>query len=126
MPPKPINTKYRAAATSLLTGRCHDCDALPTSVKAGMATVAAAIAMMSVSIVPSCMPRRAFNQQDDIPVRTGTPEPPGGPHICRQADERHQLGIIPRSADSVFGDFAYFATSLRENRVPGTENVARA
>src|SRR3954452_5443690 len=62
MPPKPINTKYRAAATSLLTGRCHDCDALPTSVKAGMATVAAAITMMSVSIVPSCIPRRAFDQ----------------------------------------------------------------
>jgi hypothetical protein len=88
-----------------------------------MATVAAAITMMSVSIVPSCIPRRAFDQPGGDRNRQ---DRPGGPHICRQGDERHQLGIIPRLADAVFGGFADFATSLRENRVAGTENVAHA
>jgi len=48
------------------------------------------------------------------------------PHICRLGDERYPLGIIPRPAENVFAGFAAFATSLRENRVARTENVAHA
>jgi hypothetical protein len=53
MPTRPISAAYRAVAITLLTGRCHVCDAVAASVNAGMATVARATAMTSVSIVLS-------------------------------------------------------------------------
>jgi hypothetical protein len=54
-PTRPINTVHPVALTFFdsFVGRHHACQAIPASVKAGMATVAEATRMMSVSIVLS-------------------------------------------------------------------------
>jgi hypothetical protein len=53
MPTRLANAAHRAAAIHLLAGRCQVCDAVAASVNAGMASVARATAMASVSIVLS-------------------------------------------------------------------------